>query len=980
MTPFSQYRFFKIRICLLVGIVFSFQFQSDAQDPAHFISGGQELANIHIYTILDAPNNPLLVGTDDGLYAFKHGRFEKVSDPKNKIGKSLFGLVTDMNGVPHCHNLNGQVFKYHQNKLELAYTLKNKSFSKSSYIQFDNQNNLIICGRNFVVTVNNGVEKILKLPGLVKACNKSPFTGDIIVNCKEQKEVRIFHDGDMSLVDISNLNFSSHDGHLTPMEQHFPELNDHMIIPNEDHIYVFNKLGTLEHFQKTQLVRYESLVDQEISFHDLGNFKFALTGGISGVFFVEITDDSITHSPKLFDGQFISCAAQNDQGVIYLGTFGDGLIVVPNSSLKKVPFNVNNETPKWLSTTENEEAYFSTDKASLYHTSATDSALGRGKRPFKLFYSSKYKLDSLKWRVPNLITDANYYKTINFPFSGLKDVAIIDSNNVLIADEYGVSKYGKSIKDLNWVSKEGFQGTHWKSLNDLLNARCRSIAFQKHSQSLAVATSKNLLVYEQSDIPHEYYYKDQPIMASDLEYFGNTLIVGTVDHGLLFYRNSDLIYKIDKSSGLKDNQINKLRLRGDSLFFTSRNGLYLLNLQEHKLQSFGINEGFYQFSIQDFDLSTNQLWFISNGEIYKQDINSLHFNSPKETLVIDSILVNGRKTEGKSNFSHSQNKFSFYIDYREFGFLQESKILFRLSNIDAQWKEHSSLVDPIEFKSLPSGEYTLQIKTSYHGKDGPIITYQFKISPPFWETAWFYVGLVLLSLLTFYLIYRIYLRWKIKRLLIQNELNSSKLTAIQSQMNPHFIFNALNSIQDQVLSGNRHESYNYINKFASLVRQTLDYSDRDLIQFSEELKLIQLYLSLEKLRFNQDFNFELNLPPIDGVLIPPMIIQPFIENSLIHGLMHKEGPRFLSITFELKTNYLECIVEDNGVGRKKAMEIKKRQISHHESFAIGANSKRFKILRKIYHGDFKFTYEDLYNEGQPAGTKVRIQIPAIREY
>jgi LytS/YehU family sensor histidine kinase len=207
-----------------------------------------------------------------------------------------------------------------------------------------------------------------------------------------------------------------------------------------------------------------------------------------------------------------------------------------------------------------------------------------------------------------------------------------------------------------------------------------------------------------------------------------------------------------------------------------------------------------------------------------------------------------------------------------------------------------------------------------------------------------------------------------------NELNASKLTAIQSQMNPHFIFNSLNSVQDLILKGDVEHSYTYITTFSNLVRRTLNYSEKDFIDFEQEIKLLELYLSLEKLRFKKELNYEILYNNIEDIMIPPLLVQPFIENSLVHGLLHKEGIKNLKITFYLKDRLI-CTIEDNGIGREKAKAIKLRQRSDHESFSGRAIKKRFEILSTVFGGEFGYEYEDLTTNGEAIGTKVTLMIP-----
>jgi LytS/YehU family sensor histidine kinase len=175
------------------------------------------------------------------------------------------------------------------------------------------------------------------------------------------------------------------------------------------------------------------------------------------------------------------------------------------------------------------------------------------------------------------------------------------------------------------------------------------------------------------------------------------------------------------------------------------------------------------------------------------------------------------------------------------------------------------------------------------------------------------------------------------------------------------------------------KSYTFITKFSNLVRRTLQYSDKDFIEIEQEVKLLELYLSLEKLRFKEDFDYELITNNLEDVLVPPMIIQPFIENALVHGLLHKEGLKKLKIELKLE-DVLVCTIVDNGVGRKMSSEIKKRQRGNQESFAVNAIKKRFEILDDHFKGQLGFEYEDLMKDEQAIGTKVTIRIPIKKKY
>ena len=211
------------------------------------------------------------------------------------------------------------------------------------------------------------------------------------------------------------------------------------------------------------------------------------------------------------------------------------------------------------------------------------------------------------------------------------------------------------------------------------------------------------------------------------------------------------------------------------------------------------------------------------------------------------------------------------------------------------------------------------------------------------------------------------------------ELAASNLKALKSQMNPHFIFNSLNSIQDLIVKNEKETSYDYIVLFAELVRSSLNNSNYDFIPIEEEVQFLEVYLKLEKLRFGEEFNYELITNEIDDVFIPSLIIQPFLENALLHGLMHKKGRKNLSIEFKLEEELL-CIITDNGVGREEAKRIKQRRGASHESFAMNAIEERLKLLSERFDTTYEFKVEDLYEYDIATGTKIILSIPFKEEY
>ena len=216
------------------------------------------------------------------------------------------------------------------------------------------------------------------------------------------------------------------------------------------------------------------------------------------------------------------------------------------------------------------------------------------------------------------------------------------------------------------------------------------------------------------------------------------------------------------------------------------------------------------------------------------------------------------------------------------------------------------------------------------------------------------------------------------RLQMEKKLRKAEIKSIRSQMSPHFIFNAINSIQALILNKDYENAYKYLNLFSNLIRNTLTFSEKDFISIEVEVSFIKSYLDLEFLRFNQDLTYQINDKNIPlETLLPSIIIQPFIENSIKHGLFHKKGNKELVINFTLvDNNFITCEIIDNGIGRIEAEKIKQRQEFIHTSFSTEAIDRRIKILQSFYGPKVNYNIIDLVNQdGSSRGTKISITLP-----
>jgi hypothetical protein len=214
---------------------------------------------------------------------------------------------------------------------------------------------------------------------------------------------------------------------------------------------------------------------------------------------------------------------------------------------------------------------------------------------------------------------------------------------------------------------------------------------------------------------------------------------------------------------------------------------------------------------------------------------------------------------------------------------------------------------------------------------------------------------------------------------LQQQSTELEMQALRAQMNPHFIFNSLNSINRFILQNNKAQASEYLTKFSRLVRLILQNSQSALIPLDSELESLQLYLELEAVRFDHHFEFKIKVDDeleTDIIKVPPLIIQPYAENAIWHGLMHKEEKGNLEIELFQEDDFLFCKITDDGVGRKKAVELKSKSASTHKSMGMQITASRIEMLQRKKHLENCITITDLVlADGSAGGTEVLLKIP-----
>jgi tetratricopeptide (TPR) repeat protein len=274
---------------------------------------------------------------------------------------------------------------------------------------------------------------------------------------------------------------------------------------------------------------------------------------------------------------------------------------------------------------------------------------------------------------------------------------------------------------------------------------------------------------------------------------------------------------------------------------------------------------------------------------------------------------------------------------------------------------------------------TLRYETDKHRKEVELLSLRIKNQR---LMLYGFSGLILLTIVISLLLYR-GSRLKARRRISEMNQKISEITQanLRQQMNPHFIFNTLNSIQYYMYQHDKLATNNYLTKFSSLMRKVLENSQHTSIPLNDELDALTLYLELERIRFKDKFDFKINVDEeIDVLLfkVPTMLIQPYVENSICHGLIPAERNGFIEIDLKLEKDYISCSIEDNGIGREASQKRKAKSQNNHNSLGTQIVSSRLDLVNALYGTSLKIIYTDLKNDkGEPEGTRVEIHIPII---
>jgi ligand-binding sensor domain-containing protein len=602
----------------------------------------------------------------------------------------------------------------------------------------------------------------------------------------------------------------------------------------------------------------------------------------------------------------------------------------------------------------------------------------------------------------NVVSSLLFDKNEKMMASASHKVYHIDAGKSIVKEIYRDSKAGNETKKMIrsndgniWVVRY----THIAKCDPEFNV-IKKITFHVYADNLFEDSNGKLWICALNGL---WAYDD----TSGLLYVGNhhpllskrivdiketpngSLWMASRGSGIIVKKNNTYIH-ITEKDGLSGNMCKTLYCdTGNVLWVGTNKGLSKIEIQgnnKFKVSRFSSADGMLSNEVNHIIRIKNRLALIHNNGVSIIDPQELISHALSPPVYITQILVNGDTVE-KSSLNHlkyDQNYFT--ISYAGLSYKAPGKIeyKYRMEGIDSNWNYTTNT--SVNYQSLPPGTYRFVIYAKNHGgswTQKPAVVF-FTIEAAWWQTTLFKIASGVLVLIFVIIIFRIRLK-KIQRReqeksFIQSRIEASELKALRAQMNPHFVFNVINSVQYFITGNDPASSQKYLSKFGKLIRYVLDNSKPASIPLEKELEALHLYLELESLRFENCFDYSIDIrDQIDPAQteVPSMLIQPYVENAIRHGIMHKAGRGKIRIIIERDDNMIKCTIEDNGIGRERSTAMKEEQNFEHKSVGMSITKERLDLINHISNSNLNVSVIDLTDDkGDAAGTKIQLVIPS----
>lgn len=960
------------KICLYI---FFFSLSLKAQDPhpafkSYDVEDG--LPSSKVYQVKQDSKGYMWFATDNGVSRFNGYEFEHFSVSDGLPDNTVFEIFEDKKGRVWFVTLTNKLFYYEHHKMHL-YKYNNVidkiegDHIKTSFCVAENGSVFLgLLGYGIIEITEQGELKkhAVRGPSYPNITVIEPVLGSLIYHCNRLSDVKNSISFDTRF--LKGMHTNSVDTFSLHPSARFIRLRNNKIVFSYEHkLYMIDNL-------KTQEVKY---FNERINwiYEDSDNDLWIGTY-MGGVYHIENGD--FEHKKNYLKDLFVTGVTQDNQGGFWFTTEGNSVYYTPSKKIMSYDQISGLKDARIMCLASDTEGIYLGLQRSLIH---------------KITLSGN--IESYVCPAENKTITSLYYDRDKrgLWFSGSRMSGFIGSNKKIQQYKFNFAKMLTDQVNSYWqVNSDGLSHllNEKRTIFYIPKIKRTSCILKKDNETLLLGTINGLWEYKITSGDYKHLYPDKFLLSTrvlDIAYANDgALLLATKGSGLLIVDKNDSVQKINYVNGLSSDNIRKILVDGRFIWLATDKGLNRLvkdSKNSWKVKTYTINDGLISNEIYDVHKFNGKIWVATDKGLSFFDPEVPTYNSGELPLYIKQIAVNDSSKAISDHYSLDYFENNIKIKFICLSYKNSEKLQYRykMTGLNAEWNYTEER--EIQYTTLPPGNYTFAVSVlNDNGIWSRDVCIKFAIATPFWKAWWFIVIAVILVVVILFFIINYWIAKKHREKNKEEEINQIllqlKLKALRAQMNPHFIFNVMNSIQHFIIFNNNEAAHRYLSKFSKLIRAILNNSEENTVPLAEEVKALTLYLELEDMRFENHFQYTIDIDEtidIHTTEIPSMLIQPYVENAVKHGMLHSVNAGRIKIKIEKQVNFLKCSIEDNGLGLEASQENKN---SNHRSFGTFITKERLQIINELYHNKLTENVISLYDEkGNAAGTKIELFIP-----
>lgn len=927
------------------------------------------------YQVLEDKMGNLLIATDRGAVRFDGYSFETIPHRDKLVSLPVYYLYKSPAGAIYCSGLKGRVYEYRQDTLHnYPFSTRTAAFfnhpgiliantisenKDTVWISYNNDYNYNYRVGSCFVTSTGEVEQLKEPDGIYFDLNRHFYFRQLSIASYATAKQSLYISWQDGSITKDTIELSWRAGYVRRLFHERMGSYDLFCVGRKLLVYKdHTKLSTYLFPENVLCLTVLSPEEFLVGFENMGVRGYKTKTGL------------VTETPtQLLDGYSVTSIYEDQQH------------------------------GKWFSTMENGLFYSYPSNARIWENdSKIVSIVRRGKKVYAGYYSGEVQeirstgeIRNFKIPLPKdsylsrlsfthedsliAITDKGYYVHQNnaWTFYSSQDALLLSVSKTVL---FGAAAASPELRLYEGIGKR---------MQKKLELSKRVISMYADSkQQLWVGTWEGLLKYSNNRLTdvskQNATYSDRIIAIGELP--DQSLVVASLGSGLVV-SNGGHFFELNTGNGLPSPVINEMAIDGNDIWLGTNKGLARINFVNDRFQvvHFGIESGLPSADIHQFTACNGRLYLKWVNRLVVVDARNLTQWNKQLKTYLTSVRINDSDLADLHHptFQHDQNTLTFSFTCPNLSSAGLQEYLYTVEGFDKTW--HRTTERSVKYTNLPPGNYVFEVQAGVSDSlSSTRASFHFSISAAFWQTQWFSFLMIVTGALLVSLVFllRINAIKKKNQLLLELAENRSKV--LSQLIHPHFVSNVLNTIQGAILKQDKMQAASLVSKFAKLMRLSLELGKEKMVLLADEIDLLKKYFELEEVRAPGRFTYEIEiLPSLDTerIMIPSMLIQPFIENAIQHGVMHLERKKgYIHLRFSFEDQALLCSVDDNGIGRERSAQLNKSLQKDHRSSGIEITINRLQLLHKERRSEFFYQVKDKQEpNGQPTGTTTIFSLP-----